>query len=73
MCLATAYWAHISHIFFGAHVEDSRQYGNFQDDFIYADLRKRPDERKLKCEEFMRNEANEIWKKFAKMSERAQY
>jgi guanine deaminase len=73
MCLATAYWAHIDRIFYGARVEDARKYGDFQDDFIYEDLSKPKDKRKLKCKEIMREEANEIWKKFAKMTDRARY
>lgn len=73
MCLATAYWAHIGQIFYGARVEDSRKYGDFADDFIYQDLRLPPERRSLKCEEFMRDQATEIWKQFAKMPDRAKY
>jgi guanine deaminase len=73
MCLATAYWAHIDHIYFGAHVEDSKKYGDFQDIFIYEDLNKKPEERKIQCTECMRDEANVIWEKFSKMPDRARY
>lgn len=73
MCLATAYWAHIDQIFYGASIEDSRKYGDFADDNILAEIRKDPKLRQIKTIEFMKPEAVEIWKKFAKMSDRARY
>lgn len=73
MCFAAAYWAHIGHIYFGARVEDSKKYGDFQDILIYEDLTKKPHERNMPCTEYMRDEANVIWEKFSKMSDRAQY
>lgn len=73
MCMATAYWAHLDHIYYGATIEDSRKYGDFQDDTILEELRKDPSDRKLQCTEMMRPEAVEIWKKFAQMSDRARY
>lgn len=73
MCLAAAYWAHIKHIFYGATVEDSLKYGDFQDVDILSELRKNPKERRIKFTEFMRPEAVEIWKKFSMMPDRARY
>ena len=73
MCLATAYWAHIDHIYYGAKVEDSLKYGNFQDVDILVELRKDPENRKIKFTEAMRPEAVEVWKEFSKMPDRAQY
>ncbi len=46
MCLATAYWAGLDGIIYGAKVEDSKKYGNFDDDFIYAEFA-RPAEQRL--------------------------
>jgi len=73
MCLAAAYWAHLDHIFYGARIEDSLQYGDFQDVDILADIRKNPEERRIKFEERMRPEAVEVWKEFSKMPDRARY
>lgn len=73
MCLSAAYWAHISHIFYGATVEDSLKYGDFQDVGILAELRKDPQERKIKWTEYKRPEAVEIWKEFHDMPDRARY
>lgn len=73
MCLATAYWAHIDHIFYGATVADSLKYGDFADTDILDEIRKDPKDRKLKFTEKMRPEAVEIWKEFSKMPDRARY
>jgi guanine deaminase len=73
MCLATAYWAHIDHIYFGARVQDAAQYGDFQDEFIYKDFNKPKDQRKIKCTELLREDAKKVWEKFSKMSDRARY
>jgi guanine deaminase len=47
MCLATAYWAGVDGIFYGATVADSKEYGNFDDAFIYAQFDKPADERAI--------------------------
>lgn len=73
MCLATAYWAHIDKIYYGATIDDAKKYGDFQDNLIYDDLRKAPKDRKIVCTEYLRDEATAIWKKFAQMPDRAKY
>ena len=73
MCLSAAYWAHISHIFYGATVEDSLKYGDFQDVDILTELRKDPKDRRIKFSEYKRPEAVEVWKEFSQMPDRARY
>lgn len=73
MCLATAYWAHIDHIFYGSKMDDALKYGNFQDTDILEELRKEPKDRRIQFSEKMRPEAVEVWKEFASMSDRAHY
>lgn len=73
MCLATAYWAHIDHIFYGARMEDALKYGEFQDVGILDELRKDSAQRQIQFTEMMRPEAIEIWKEFAAMPDRARY
>lgn len=73
MCLAAAYWAHIDHIFYGARIEDSLKYGDFQDVGILDEIRKDPKQRTIKFTEMMRPEAVEIWKEFAALPDRARY
>ena len=73
MCLATTYWAHLDHIFYGATIEDASKYGDFQDDDILDEIRKDPSERKIQFTEKMRPEAVEVWKEFANLADRARY
>lgn len=73
MCMATAYWAHLDHVFYGATTEDSLKYGDFADIDILDELRKEPRERRIKFTEKMRPEAVEVWKEFSKMPDRARY
>lgn len=73
MCLATAYWAHLDHIYYGARVEDVLKYGDFQDSGILEELRKEPKDRKIKFTEKMRPEAVVVWKEFSQMPDRARY
>jgi tRNA(Arg) A34 adenosine deaminase TadA len=73
MCLATAYWAHIDHIYYGATIDDAFKYGNFADVDILDEIRKDAKQRKIKFTEKMRPEAVEVWKEFAEMPDRAHY
>jgi tRNA(Arg) A34 adenosine deaminase TadA len=73
MCLTAAYWAHLEHVFYGARVEDALKYGDFKDVDFYVEVCKKPEDRLIKSTEMMRNEAVEIWKKFAEMPDRARY
>lgn len=73
MCLATAYWAGIDGIIYGATVADSKQYGHFDDDFIYAQLNKPASERTISEQSIMRPEAVEVWKQYAKRTDKVDY
>lgn len=73
MCLATCYWAHIEHMYFGARVEDAKKYGDFQDPDMFAEFQKNAKDRRIKSTEILRTEAVEIWKKFAAMPDHVHY
>ncbi len=73
MCLATAYWAGLDGIIYGATVADSKKYGNFDDDFIYAQLNKPVSERAISEQSMMREEAVEVWKQYAKRKDKVDY
>jgi tRNA(Arg) A34 adenosine deaminase TadA len=73
MCLATAYWAHIKKIYYGATTQDSLKYGDFADVDILAEIRKDPKQRRIPFIEHMRPEAVEVWKEFSEMPDRARY
>ena len=73
MCLAASYWAHIKTIYYGATIEDSLKYGDFDDVDILAEIRKKPEDRRIPFVEIMRPEAVEVWKEFSLMPDRARY
>lgn len=73
MCLATAYWAHLDHIYYGATTGDALKYGKFDDIDILDEIRKDPNQRRISTTEHMRPEAVEVWKEFAAMADRAHY
>lgn len=73
MCMATAYWAHLDHIYFAATTEDALKYGDFQDIGILDELRKDPKNRQIQFSQEMGPEAVEVWKEFSQMPDRARY
>lgn len=73
MCLATAYWAHVRHIYYGATTEDALKYGDFADVDILDEVRKDPKDRRIKFTEKMRPEAVEVWKEFAAIPDHVHY
>ena len=73
MCLAAAYWAHISHIYYGATTQDSLKYGDFADVDILAEIRKDPSQRRVTFTEVNRPEAVEVWKEYSVMPGRVNY
>lgn len=73
MCLCAAYWAHIDHIYYGARIEDSKKYGNFDDVDFLAEIRKDPKDRKIKFTEFLRDDAVDVWKRFSEMPGHVHY
>lgn len=73
MCLATAYWAHIDKIYYGATTQDSLKYGDFADVDILEEICKDPKERRIKMIQMMQPEAVEVWKEFSQMPDRAHY
>lgn len=73
MCMATSYWAHLDHIYFGATTADALKYGDFQDIGILDELRKEPKDRKITTTEHLRDQTVEVWIEFSKMPDRARY
>ncbi|MDP1880490.1 MAG: nucleoside deaminase [Parachlamydiaceae bacterium] len=73
MCLATAYWAHIRHIYFASTTEDSLKYGNFADIGILEQICKPHEEQQIKATQMMQKEAVEVWKEFASMPDKVHY
>lgn len=73
MCLCSAYWAHILEIYYASTVEDALKYGEFADLNYYDEMKKEIHERQIKCTEFMRAEAIEVWREFSQLPDRARY
>jgi len=74
MCLATSYWAQIDAVISASTVDDAKQYGNFDDSFIYAQFAAdRGDRLIAEAHEFLRDEAVEVWREYARRTDAVQY
>ncbi|MBI2791198.1 MAG: nucleoside deaminase [Gammaproteobacteria bacterium] len=75
MCLATAYWAHLDHIYYAAHIEDALKYGEFEDADYFKELAKDPKNRTIQCTDLsnLRPEAVKVWKAYSEMPDRKHY
>jgi tRNA(Arg) A34 adenosine deaminase TadA len=73
MCLATAYWASLDGIIYGATVADSKKYGNFDDDFIYEQFGKPVADRAISEQSLLRLEAVEVWKQYSERTDKIDY
>lgn len=56
MCLSAIYWAKISSVYYGTTKRDAAKIG-FIDDFIYKEINKSLEKRKLKITQHLRDEA----------------
>jgi tRNA(Arg) A34 adenosine deaminase TadA len=73
MCMAATYWAGIKRVFYAAQIEDALEYGNFDDSFIYSELRKPVEDRSIEIKQIMRPEAVEVWKLYQQKADKVQY
>jgi guanine deaminase len=66
MCLGAIYWAHIPIIYYGANRDDAKNAG-FDDTFIYDEILRSPEKRKIKMHNILREIAVkgfDTWIKF---------
>ena len=56
MCLSAAYWARLDAVYYGASAADAARAG-FDDAFLYAELRKDSNQRKLHATQLLADEA----------------
>jgi tRNA(Arg) A34 adenosine deaminase TadA len=61
MCLGAIYWAHLDHIYFANTKADAAAVG-FDDQFIYEEINRRMEHRKLPIVQLMRDEAQKAFK-----------
>ena len=72
MCLSALYWAGVSRICYGNTKDDAKAI-DFDDSFIYDQLRLDYDRRSICCEHFMRDEALAAFRKWEATVDKVEY
>lgn len=72
MCLGAIYWARPSRIVYGAFHSDAAGAG-FDDQFIYEELDKPREERKIPMQQRLREEANAVFQEWEALEKRIPY
>lgn len=72
MCLGAIYWAGLKQIFYGNTRKDAADIG-FADDFIYEELERPLEHRRLPIRPLLRDEAQECFRLWEKKSDKVEY
>ena len=72
MCLGAIYWAHLDELYFANNKKDAADIG-FDDAFIYDELDLPYEKRKLKTNQFMREEALQAFRKWDEFEGKTEY
>ena len=72
MCLSALYWAGVERICYGNTKDDAKAI-DFDDSFIYDQFELGYAERSIRCEHFMRSEAQEAFRKWADKEDKTRY
>jgi guanine deaminase len=72
MCLGAIYWARPDNVFFASTRQDAAAAG-FDDDFIYEELEKQHDQRRLTIQNFMRDEALTVFETWMAKADKVEY
>lgn len=72
MCLGAIYWAHLDELYFANNKKDAGNIG-FDDAFIYDELDLPFEKRKLKTNQFMRDEAIKAFEKWDEFEGKTEY
>jgi len=72
MCLSAIYWARISKIYYANTRKDAADI-DFDDDFIYQEVPKPIEQRKIPMEQVLRPEAQEVFQEWQKKTDKIQY
>ena len=72
MCLSAIYWARIDKIYY-ANTRDDAQKIDFDDSFIYSELQKNTNKRKIPMVHMMRNEALKAFELWDKKTDKVKY
>jgi tRNA(Arg) A34 adenosine deaminase TadA len=72
MCLAAAYWAHVSRVYYANTTADAAAIG-FDDGFIYDELAKPAPQRALPCQHLAVEGASSVFAEWAAMPGKVEY
>lgn len=72
MCLGAIYWARPERVFYGNTKQDAADIG-FDDQFIYEELERPIEQRKMFTRQFMRDEAIAAFKKWSESTQKIEY
>ncbi len=72
MCLSAIYWARISKVYYANTRKDAADI-DFDDDFIYQEVPKPLEMRKIPMEQLLHTEANQVFQEWQKKSDKIQY
>lgn len=72
MCLGAIYWAHIDKLYFANTKKDAKEI-EFDDSFIYEEIDKPIEERRIPTKQIMREEALAAFKKWQGKSDKIEY
>ena len=72
MCLSALYWAGVERIFYGNTKQDAKEI-DFDDSFIYDQLDLDYEDRSIKCQHFMREEALAAFRKWEEKEDKVRY
>lgn len=72
MCLSAIYWARLDKIYYANTRQDAANI-NFDDDFIYQEVPKPIEKRKISMQQLMHTEANQVFKNWQKKENKTLY
>ena len=72
MCLSAIYWAHLDKIYYGNTKTDAKDIG-FDDSLIYDELKLKPDNRKIKMEQLLPEEAIHAFEDWKNKTDKVEY
>ena len=72
MCLSAIYWSHLDNIYYANTRTDAKDI-NFDDSFIYSEIKKEIDDRKIKMIQINREEALEAFKIWQTKEDKIRY
>ena len=72
MCLGAIYWAHLDKLYYSANKHDAADAG-FDDSFIYEELELKQEDRRLKAEVLLQNEALRVFESWKAQEDKVEY